>query len=54
VLGAQRDNQLDVLGLRASLDKDAKMRLTLVKCLGSLSETTGKSVMKQSVLEYLL
>lgn len=46
VLGAQRDNKLNVLGLCAGLDKDAKVRLTLVERLGSLSETTGKSVVK--------
>lgn len=37
VLSAQRNNELDVLGLGTGLDKDAKVSLALVKCLGSLS-----------------
>jgi hypothetical protein len=54
VLGAQRDDELDVLGLSASLNKDAKMRLALVECLGSLSKTASKSIVEKSVLQDLL
>ena len=54
VLGAQRNNKLDVLGLRARLNKNAKVGLTLVERFGSLSEATGEPVMKQGVLKHLL
>lgn len=54
VLGAESLNELDVLGLRAGLDEDAKVGLTLVEGLGALTETTGETVVNESVLQDLL
>lgn len=47
-------NELDVLGLRAGLDENAKVGLTLVEGLGTLTETTSQAVMKECVLQDLL
>ena len=54
VLSAQGLDELDVLGFRACLDEDAKMSLALVKCLGCLAQTAGKTVMYKRVLQDLL
>jgi len=54
VLSAESLNELDVLGLRAGLDKDAKMGLALVEGLGALAETTSKTVVDEGVLQDLL
>ena len=54
VLGAESLNELDVLGLRASLDEDAQMGLALVEGLGALTETTGETVVDEGILQDLL
>ena len=54
VLGTESLNELDVLGLRAGLDEDAKVGLTLVEGLGALTETTGETVVNECVLQNLL
>ena len=54
VLRAQRLDELDVLGLRAGLDEDAEVGLTLVEGLGALAETAGEAVVNESVLQDLL
>ena len=50
VFGTEGLNQLDVLGLAASLHKDAQVGLTLVESLSSFTETTGETVMNESSL----
>lgn len=54
MLRAKSLNELDVLGLRARLDEHAQVRLTLVERLRGLTQTTGKAVVNESVLQYLL
>ena len=54
VLSAEGLNELDVLGLSAGLDEDAKVGLTLVEGLGALAETAGETVVNESVLQDLL
>ena len=54
VLGTESLNELDVLGLSAGLDENAEVGLTLVECLGALSETASKAVMDECVLQDLL
>ena len=54
MLGAECFNELDVFGLIAGLDKDAKMSLAFIEGLGGLTETTGETVVNESVLQDLL
>ena len=54
VLCAECLDELDVLGLRASLDEDAQMGLALVEGLGALTETTGETVVDEGILQDLL
>lgn len=54
VLSTEGFDELDVLCLSAGLDEDAKMGLTLVEGLSSLTETTGETVVDESVLQNLL
>jgi hypothetical protein len=54
VLGAEGFDELDVLGLCAGLDKDAKMSLALVQGLGALAQTAGETVVNESVFQNLL
>lgn len=54
VLGAESLNELYVLSLRAGLDEDAKVSLTLVEGLGALAQATGKTVVDKGVLQNLL
>ena len=54
VLGAEGLNELNVLGLSAGLDEDAKVGLALVEGLGALTQTTGKTVVDEGVLQDLL
>ena len=54
MLSTEGLNELDVLSLRAGLDEDAKVGLTLVEGLGALAETTGETVVDKSVLQNLL
>ena len=54
VLGTEGLNELDVLSLRASLDEDAKVGLTLIEGLGALTETTSETVVDEGVLQDLL
>ena len=54
VLGAEGLDELDVLGLRARLDEDAQVSLTLVERLGALAQTTSKTVVDEGVLQNLL
>lgn len=44
MLSAESLNELRVLGLGDSLDKDTEVSLTLVESLGRLAETTGETV----------
>ena len=54
VLAAKSLDQLDVLGLSAGLDENAKMGLALVEGLGTLAKTTSKTIVNESVLQNLL
>ena len=54
VLRTESFDQLDVLGLRARLNENAQMRLTLVERLRALAETASKTVMDEGVLQDLL
>ncbi len=54
VLRAESLDELDVLGLSAGLDEDAKVRLALVQGFGALPKTTSEAVVDQSVLQDLL
>ena len=54
VLSTEGLNELDVLGLSARLDEDAQVRLTLVKRLGALAQTTSETVVDEGVLQNLL
>ena len=54
VFGTEGLNQLDVLGFGTGLDKDAQVSLSLVESLGSFTETTGETIMKESSLQDLL
>ena len=54
VLGAESLNELDVLGLSAGLDENAKVSLALVEGLGALAETASETVVDESVLQNLL
>lgn len=54
VLGAEGLDELNVLGFRAGFDKDAKMGLSLVQGLCSLTKTTSKAIVNESVLQDLL
>jgi hypothetical protein len=51
VLGAEGLDELDVLGLGAGLDENAEVGDTLVEGLGALSETSGKSIVDEGVLQ---
>jgi len=53
VLHAQGGDQLLVHGLVAVLGQDAQQRLSLVKRLGSLTDTAGESVGDESLLQDL-
>jgi len=54
VLGAESLDELGVLGFSAGLVEDAKVGLTLVESLSSLTETTGETVVNHGDLEDLL
>ena len=54
MLSTESLNELDVLGFRTGLDENAKVGLTLVEGLGTLTETTSKAVMNECVLQDLL
>jgi hypothetical protein len=54
VLSAEGLNEFDVLGLRAGLDEDAKVGLTLVEGLGALTETTSKTIVDEGIFQNLL
>lgn len=54
VLSTESLNELNVLCLRAGLNKDAKVGLTLVEGLGTLAETTSETIVDQGVLQNLL
>lgn len=54
MLGTESLNELDVLGLSASLVENAKVSLTLVKGLGALAETTSETISDHGALENLL
>lgn len=54
MLGAERNNELLVCLLLASLVQHAHVRLATVKGLGSLTETAGKTVVDESELENAL
>ena len=51
VLGAQSNDELLVCLLLASLVENAHVRLTTVKGLGGLAQTTGKSVVDEGELQ---
>lgn len=51
VLGAQSNDELLVCLLLASLVENAHVRLTTVKGLGGLAQTTGKSVVDERELQ---
>jgi hypothetical protein len=51
VLGAERNNELLVRLLLASLVQNAHVRLATVEGLGSLTETAGKAVVDEGELE---
>ena len=54
VLSTEGLNELDVLGFSTSLDKDAKVGLTLIEGLRALAETAGETVVDKGVLQDLL
>jgi hypothetical protein len=54
VLSAKRLNELDVFCLVAGLVKDAQVGLALVEGFRGFTETTGKTIMNESVLQNLL
>lgn len=54
VLVAKSLDKLDVLLLGAGLDEDTEVSLTSVEGLGALSETSGKSIVDEGLLEDLL
>jgi hypothetical protein len=54
VLSAKSLNQLDVLSLSASLDKNAKMGMASVKSLGALAKATGEAIVNEGIFEHLL
>jgi hypothetical protein len=54
VLRTKGLDKFDILGLRASLDEDAKVGLTFVKSLGALTETTSKTIVDKSIFQNLL
>lgn len=54
VLSTEGLDELDVLGLSASLDEDAQVRLALVKRLRALAETASETIMDEGVLQDLL
>lgn len=54
VLVAESLDELEVLGLVAGLDENAKVGLTTVEGLGALTQTTGETVVDESLLENLL
>lgn len=54
VLSAESLDELEVLGLGDSLDKDTEVSLLLVKSLGALPQTPGKTVVDESGLDDLL
>ena len=54
VLVAESLDELEVLGLVAGLDEDAKVGLATVEGLGALTQTTGETVVDQGLLENLL
>mgnify|MGYP007076337086 CR=1 FL=1 len=54
VLVAESLNQLDVLGLVASLAQDTEVSLAAVERLGSLTEAASKAVMDERLLQHLL
>lgn len=54
MLVAKSLDKLDVLLLGAGLDEDTEVSLTSVEGLGALSETSGKSIVDEGLLEDLL
>ena len=54
VLGAEGFDEAEVLCFGAGLDEDAEMGLAFVEGLGGFTETAGKSVVDESVLQNLL
>ena len=54
VLGTKCLNELDVFGLVAGLVKDTQVGLALVKGLCGFTETTGETIVNESVLQNLL
>lgn len=54
MLVAKSLDELDVLLLGAGLDEDTEVSLTSVEGLGALSETSGKSIVDEGLLEDLL
>ena len=54
VLVAESLDELEVLGLVAGLDKNAKVGLAAVEGLGALTETASKTVVDKGLLEDLL
>lgn len=54
VLSAESLDELEVLGLGDSLDEDTEVSLLLVKSLGALPQTPGKTVVDESGLDDLL
>ena len=54
VLVAQSLDELEVLGLVARLDENAKVGLAAVERLGALAQTTGKTVVDKGLLQDLL
>lgn len=54
VLGTEGLDELDVLGFGARLDEHAKVSLALVQGLGTLAQTTRKTIVHERVLQNLL
>lgn len=54
MLSAESLDELEVLGLGDSLDEDTEVSLLLVKSLGALPQTPGKTVVDESGLDDLL
>lgn len=54
VSSAEGFDELDVFGLSAGLDEDAKVGLTTIEGLGAFAETTGEAVVNERSLQDLL
>lgn len=54
MLSAESLDELDVFCFGAGLDEHAKVSLASVKSLCALAETSGKTVVNESVLQNLL